>query len=406
MISYYNAIICRYGEIGLKGNNRRMFENAFVDNIRRLLYDVKELRVSRIRGRVWIEHKDKSCFTQIELTIIREQMVKLFGLETFSPVIMCNSDIDELCDIVKKTAPDIFTPRIENEKIISFRIRTKRSDKTFPFRSREVDIKLAEIIGNNYSHDTLKINLSNPNISVGCEIRHEFSFIYYETISGPGGLPTGSNAPIISLISGGIDSPISSYLAMKRGCSVEFITFHSSPYTPQESVDKVIDLVRILNQYQNPKKLHLCNLAPLQKIIRDNCSERYRTILYRRAMMKISTKLARKYKKQALLTGEAIGQVASQTVSNMSVIDASTDMLILRPLLGMDKTEIIKIANDINTFEISKLQVPDSCTVFAPGSPATSSRLQQLIDEENKIEDYENIINTIFNDIEKLEVNP
>ncbi len=402
MTSYYNAIICRYGEIGLKGNNRSMFENVFTDNIRRLLNDVKDLRISRIRGRVWIEHKDKSCFTKDELIIIKKQMVKLFGLESFSPVIMCNSDIDKLCEIVNQTAPEIFEPKIEKEKVISFRIRTKRSDKSFPLRSKDVDIKLADIIGGKYDHNSLKVNLTNPDISVGCEIRNEFSFIFYETIIGPGGLPTGSNSPIVSLVSGGIDSPVASFLAMKRGCSVEFITFHSSPYTPQESVDKVIDLVKILNQYQKPKNLHLCNLAPLQKIIRDNCSERYRTILYRRAMMRISTKLARKYKKQALLTGEAIGQVASQTVSNMSVIDSSTEMLILRPLLGMDKQEIIKIANDIDTFEISKLQVPDSCTVFAPGSPATSSRLYQLIDEENKIEDYENILDTLFNDIEKI----
>jgi len=396
----YNTIICRYGEIGLKGNNRSAFEKCFVRNMKNLLRDVQDLKVTRIRGRVWIKHKDDAIFTDAEYEIVKEQMPKLFGLESYSFAIMLEPNKDLIYDIVKTTSQYFISELLTNNPEVSFRIRVRRSDKTFPLTSNEFEIELAEAVSSNFNEDLLTVNLTKPDVSVGCEVRNEFAFIYYETLRGPGGLPTGSNSPVLSLISGGIDSPIASYMTMKRGCALDFITFHSSPYTPQESVDKVVDLVKIINSYQKTGKLLLCNLAPFQKLVRDNCNERFRTILYRRAMMKISEKVANKMKRKALLTGESIGQVASQTIDNMNVIDNATDMLILRPLLGMDKLDIIKMAYKINTFEISKLQVPDSCTVFAPGSPATTSQVFRIKLEEEKIDNYDDVLDTIIEDIE------
>ncbi len=396
----FNTILCRYGEIGLKGNNRSVFEKSFTRNMKSLLRDVQDLRITRIRGRVWIKHKDESCFTKEECETVKKQMPKLFGLESYSIGIMFEPEMGKIYDIVKETSKSFISEKLENKSSVSFAIRVRRSNKAFPLTSKEAEIELAEAVSSNFTEEELTVNLDKPEVFVGCEIRNEFAFVYYDKLSGPGGLPTGSNSPVLSLISGGIDSPVAAYMTMKRGCALDFITFHSSPYTPQESIDKVVDLVEIINQYQRRGKLFLCNLAPFQKLVRDNCSERFRTILYRRAMMRISEKVALKIKRKALLTGEAIGQVASQTIDNMNVIDNSTDMLILRPLLGMDKLDIIDISYKIETFEISKLQVPDSCTVFAPASPATTSKIYRLEEEEAKIENYDTVLDEIIENIE------
>ncbi len=401
-MSFYNAVICRYGELGLKGKNRNKFEDCFVNNIRYLLKRVEDLKIYRIRGRVWIQHQEKKHFTDEEMCEIRKRLPHLFGLESFSPVIMCEPELEELEKIVGETSVGMFDTLLEKYKNASFCVRVRRSDKRFPLTSKEMEIKLAFIIGQHPKRDDFTVSLDNPDITVGCEIRTEFAFIYYEIISGPGGLPVGSNSPIMSLISGGIDSPVAAYQAMKRGCAVEFLTFHSDPYTPKESIDKVLDLVKVLNDIQKPQRLHLCNLAPFQKLVRDNCNERFRTVLYRRAMMRIAAKVAKRRKKLALLTGEAIGQVASQTIVNMGVIDKATDMLILRPLLGTDKKDIIDFARNIGTFEISKLQVPDSCTVFAPASPATSAKLGKVENEELLIPDYEEELDKVIENMKTI----
>ncbi len=227
-----------------------------------------------------------------------------------------------------------------------------------------------------------------------------FSFIYSATYRGPGGLPVGSNSPLLALLSGGIDSPVACYMAMKRGCRVDFLTFHSAPYTPQETVDKVKRVAAVINQFQLPGKLYICNLAPMQKAIRDKCRPELRTVLYRRMMLRIAEAVARRNKRFALLTGEAVGQVASQTVINMSTINAATNMLVLRPLVGMDKNEAVKIARDIGTFDICAEQVPDSCTVFAPPSPATRASLEHAEREEARLGDYQAILDKIISEIE------
>jgi len=403
MSGMYNTIICRYGELALKKGNRNQFENWLVTNVTRLLRDVNDIKINRVRGRMWIKHSDNNYFSEEEFATIKTQLEKAFGLYSFSPAIMIEPDMEQIEDVVRKTCAPIFDKALsELKRNVTFKIRARRSNKEFPLRSKEVEIALAQIIGQYERRDDLTVNLDDSDITVGCEIRKEFAFIYFESFKGPGGLPVSPKSPVLALLSGGIDSPVACYEAMKRGCNVEYITFHSAPYTPEETIDKVTKLAAILNGYQKPGRLHIVNLAPIQKAVRDNCEERFRTILYRRAMMRISERIANKTKRKALLTGEAIGQVASQTLDNMNTIQRATDMVIIRPLITQDKEDIIETARRINTFDISAVQCIDSCTVFAPKSAATSSKPYRLVGEEEKIENYDEIIDQIISEIKTV----
>ena len=231
-------------------------------------------------------------------------------------------------------------------------------------------------------------------------MRDEFSALYLEQLPGPGGLPVGSNPRVLTLLSGGIDSPVAAYLAMKRGSGTAFLSFHSAPYTPPESVEKVKRLAAVLNTYQRPERLFSANLAAFQREVRERCRDRYRTVLYRRAMMRIAEMIAERYGYKALVTGEALGQVASQTIDNLNTINRAVHILILRPLIGADKLESIRLAEEIGTMEISKEQIPDSCTVFAPANPATAVPLDAAEEEERKIPDYSAILAKIVDEVE------
>ena len=398
----YNAIICRYHEIAIKGGNRSMFEKRMVENMYYLLRKVHDIRISRVRGRIWIERKDKELFTDEQLATIREQLQRAFGLESFSPVIMCEPTMDAMKKAVDTSCRSYFAKAFEAKPVVSFRIRAKRSNKNFELDSKGIEIELAREVGKEYDYDSLTINLEEADVTVWCELRCEFAFIYYDVIRGPGGLPVGSNSPVLALLSGGIDSPAACYEIMKRGCRCDFITFHSSPYTPQATVDKVRRIAHHLNLFQPPARLFICNLAPLQKLIRDKCNPRFRTVLYRRMMFRIARSVAVKHKRQALLTGESVGQVASQTIKNMATIDAAVDMLVLRPLVGADKNDAIALARRIGTFDMSSEQVPDSCTVFAPSNPATAVVLSKILEDEAKIPEYPDMLKEIVESIEMI----
>jgi tRNA uracil 4-sulfurtransferase len=398
----YNAIICRYHEIAIKGNNRSMFEKRMVENMYYLLRKLHDIRILRVRGRIWVEFKDKSFFSDEQLVLVKEQLQRAFGLESFSPVIMCESTMDELKKAVDSSCRSYFTKAFEKQKVVSFRIRTKRSNKDFELNSRGIDIALAEEVCKEYDYDSLTIDLENADITVWAEVRDEFSFIYYDIIRGPGGLPVGCNSPVLALLSGGIDSPVACYEIMKRGCRCDFLTFHSDPYTPQSTIDKVRRIGHHLNLFQRPARLFICNLAPLQKLIRDKCNPRFRTVLYRRMMFRIAESVAIKHKRLALLTGEAVGQVASQTIKNMATISEATSMLTLRPLVGSDKNDTIALARRIGTFDLSNVQVPDSCTVFAPSNPSTGAPLRKILEDEALIPEYKDIMQEIIDNIEML----
>ncbi|MBR2625834.1 MAG: tRNA 4-thiouridine(8) synthase ThiI [Lentisphaeria bacterium] len=396
----FNCIICRYHEIATKGNNRNMFEKCLVDNMRHAVKSIApECRIKRIRGRVWIEPGNDSGFFDPEnLPQICGKLKNVFGLESFSPAVLLPVDMDVIRQTALELAPEVFAA--SSKECPSFRVRARRSNKRFALTSNQIEIDLVTAIAEKLGENSFTINLKNADITLGCEIRDEFSALYFDVIHGPGGLPVGSNPRVLTLLSGGIDSPVAAWQIMKRGSPTDYITFHSSPYTPPETVDKVRGLAAKLNTFQRKGRLFIVNLAEFQKAVRDNCSERLRTVLYRRAMFRIAEAVARREDCKALVTGEALGQVASQTVANMDTINRAIDMLVLRPLVGADKLETIAIAEKIDTMKQSSVQVPDSCTVFAPSNPATSAPVDLALKEEAKIPDYAGILEKIIQDIE------
>lgn len=395
----YNCVICRYHEIATKGNNRNMFEKCLVDNIRHVLKSgAPECRVRRIRGRVWIEPENRETIDSASLQFIIERLPEVFGLESFSPAVLLPVDMDVIRETALQLAPGAFAScPVEHP---SFRVRARRSNKRFALTSQQIEIDLVTAIADKIGENSFSIDLKNADITLGCEVRDEFSALYFDTYRCAGGLPVGSNPRVLTLLSGGIDSPVAAWQIMKRGSPTDFITFHSSPYTPPETVDKVRGLAATLNNFQRHGRLFIVNLAEFQKAVRDNCSERMRTVLYRRAMFRIAEAVASREDCKALVTGEALGQVASQTVANMDTINRAIDMLVLRPLVGADKLETIAIAEKIGTMKQSSVQVPDSCTVFAPSSPATSVPVDLALKEEAKIPGYATILEKIINDIE------
>ena len=255
------------------------------------------------------------------------------------------------------------------------------------------------VISEMFPREQLKVDLSNSDISVGIEVRDINALIYYQVFPGPGGLPTGSNSPVLALLSGGIDSPVACQMIMNRGCHVDFLTFHSYPYTPMASLEKVQKIARKLNTFQKPGTLYACNLSEIQKQIRDLCTEKFRTVLYRRMMMRIANMICHRKKLNALVTGEAVGQVASQTIINLGTIDAAAQFVMLRPLCGMDKLETIRRAEKLGTYELSIDPQPDSCTVFAPPSPSVAAKLFDIEREEAKLGDIHALLEKAYSEM-------
>ena len=378
-----------------------MFERCLADNVKHLLKDVPEARVSRVRGRVRVELADKAPFSADQLEIIRKQLSKCFGLESFSPAVITEVDMEKIRPLAVELAAGAIAEKSNGEKTVSFRVRARRSNKRFPLSSKEIEIDLVTAVAARTGENRFTIDLSNADVTLGCEIRDEFAVLYMESFPAPGGLPVGCNPRVMTLLSGGIDSPVAAWMIMKRGSPCDYITFHSAPYTPPETVEKVQQVAAKLNEYQLRGTLCIANLSKFQKEVRDKCKERFRTLLYRRAMMRIAEMAARRRRCHALVTGDSLGQVASQTVPNMYSVGKAVDMLVLRPLVGSDKLECIRLAEEIGTFDISNVQVPDSCTVFAPSSPCTSSEPEELEYEEAKISDYWQILEKIVSNMEE-----
>lgn len=401
-MSIFNTIICRYNEIATKGHNRSMFENRLLENIRYFCSGICDIKASRIRGRIFLYKTDRSEFTDEESNRISDALKRCFGLDSFSFCLEGKPDMEEVKEMVRKSAPFYFEQKMAAGPV-KFRSRARRSDKSFPLDSKGIEIEIATLIDAMYG-DRICVDLEQPDISIGIEMREQTAIVYYETIKAPGGLPTGSNSPVLALLSGGIDSPVACNMMMKRGCHVDYLTFHSFPYTPMESVEKVARLAAVLNRWQKAGNLYACNISEIQKLIRDHCTPKFRTVLYRRMMMRIAGMLCSRNNLAAIVTGEAAGQVASQTIENMSVIDRSTDYLILRPLCGMDKNETIERAVAMDTFNISIEPMADSCTVFAPDSPVLHAKLHTAEWEESKIPDLEDALQKAFESIEKVEI--
>ena len=382
----YNLILCRYSEIALKGKNRWRFEQKMIDRIHYLLNKFSNLKIKKIRGRVVVHYSDYAVFNPEETVLMTEALTFVFGLDSFSFAIRTASTMDSIRDVVIDNSNLIIDNAVKDKKteVLAYRIRVKRSDKQFPISTKDVEIDLAELVC--FNSKALKVDLSdNADITVYCEIHKDETFVFFDKQKGATGLPSGSNPPVLTLLSGGFDSSVAAYMMMKRGVFVDFITFHSYPFTPSETIKKTRRLASVLNKYQGNRRLFACNLLEVQKIICAETYETFRTIFYRRFMFRLAERIAYKNKNKALVTGESVGQVASQTIVNLGNIDNAIDMLVLRPLVGMNKIEILNAAEKIGTFDISKEQLPDSCTVFSPSNPSTGAPRKMILSEEKRL---------------------
>jgi len=364
-----NYIICHYAEIALKGGNRLFFENKLLENIKKAV-NPDFLEWARLfRGRIILKLSEKSNKKEL-----KQNLKKVFGIAFFCFAKQSSLDIKE----IKKISLEL----IKEKKGKTFKIDASRDNKGFTLNSQQINEAVGEYV---LKHSDKQVKLQNPGITCFIEILKN-AYIYTDKISGLGGMPVGSAGNVVSLISGGIDSPVSSYLLMKRGANCIFTSFHSYPYTDEQSLKKIEELVKILNQFQYDSKLYLIPFADIQKEISLKTPSSLRIILYRRMMLRISQEIAKKEKAKALVTGESLAQVASQTLENIEVINESCLIPVFRPLIGMDKQEIIQIAKEIGTFKTSIIPHQDCCIRFMPSNPETKAKIKEVKDAEKKLD--------------------
>ncbi len=358
--------ICHYHEIGLKGENRRFFEEKLVENIKKALPARSFEFVKRISGRIIIKSNKEG---------IGDCLENVFGIAYFARAFSCRQ---EMADI-KKKAFDI----LKNQKFKTFKIAAQRSKKEFPLTSQEINEQVGEFILRKASG--IGVDLEKPDLTCFIEIVDKYAFLYLEKVRGPGGLPVGCSGKAVALLSGGIDSPVAAFRVMKRGVKVIFLHLHAYPYTNRASIEKAQKIVKLLNKYQFDSRIYLVPFADIQKEILTKTPEKLRVLLYRRMMFRVAESIAGKEKAKALVTGENLGQVASQTLENLGVIEKAAGLPILRPLLTEDKEEIINSAKTIGTFDISILPDQDCCARFLPKHPATRASLEEVEKAEKKI---------------------
>lgn len=384
-------IICHYAEIGLKGKNRNFFEKKLADNIKRALKDLGvDIGITMASGSIIV---NLNSISQDEIMMIKKCLSLTPGIYHFSFAISVDPDLETF----KKESFDL----LKDEDFNSFKIDTKRSDKSYPVKSMEVNKEVGAFIVDKFSK---AVKMDDPDVVIFIEIIREKrgetkAFIFKDKTKGIGGLPVGSSSRALSLMSGGIDSPVASFLTMKRGVKNEFIHFHSYPFTSKESINKVKDIIRVMNKIQFESIIHWVPFADAQKEIVASVPAPLRIVMYRRFMMRIASKIAYKKNIPALVTGDSIGQVGSQTLENIRTISEASKLPILRPLSGMDKEEIIDIAKGINTFDISIRPCEDTCSRFMPNNPTTKADLNDVRSAEEAI-DIDRMIDECINQTE------
>ena len=382
----YDHIMVRFGELSTKGKNKKDFIFRLGDNIRNALKEYKSLTYQVRMDHIYIKLNDENPETVIE------RLKDVSGIYSFSLVIKTDTDIENLKNVVL----DLLLK--ENKK--TFKMRAKRADKLYPIISDDINRIIA---GHVLKNSEYKVDVHNPDVLVSITIRNDAAYIYTSDILGAGGYPLGVGGKALMMMSGGIDSPVASYLLMKRGVAIECVHFAAPPYTNAAVIDKIKDLCKELNRYQAKIKVHIVPFTKLQEDIYKYSNESYSITIMRRMMYRISERLAKKYKCLALANGESIGQVASQTLVSMDVINAVTNMPVIRPLAIFDKTDIIKISKKINTYAISIRPYEDCCTIFAPKNPKTMPKLEEVEAFEEKW-DYESEINDCISNAETIVV--
>lgn len=360
------VLLVRYAEIHLKGLNRPYFERSLMKRIELALRPLPA-KVVREQGRVFV-----FGVPEAEVDGAADKLTRVFGIHSVSPAVA----VEKEWDAIVAAAKSIVARRIEGLQDASFKVIARRADKRFPMRSQEICRMLGGVLLEAY--DTLRVDVHTPDFYVGVEIRQEQAFLFAEERMGVGGMPVGTNGHAMLLISGGIDSPVAGYMIAKRGVRVSAVHFFSYPYTSERAREKVVELTRILAGYAGEVTLYLVPFTEIQLAIYEKCPQSETTVLMRRLMMQISERIALSCGAQALVTGESIGQVASQTIESLTVTNDAVRLPVFRPLIGFDKEEIIDRAKAIGSFETSILPYEDCCTVFVPQHPVTKPRLEEI----------------------------
>lgn len=383
-------ILVKNGELALKGLNRSSFEDKLIKNMKRHLEDLGEFNFTKSQSTIMIEPLD----SDIDLDDAVERLTKVFGIAALSRVAVCEKNMDEIIKTAKEYLEDDLL------SVRTFKVEAKRSDKKFPLKSPEICRELGGRLLQAFHH--LKVDVHSPQITVVVEVRDKHAFIHGNSIKGAGGMPTGTSGRAAVLISGGIDSPVAAYMMAKRGIELISVHFASPPYTSELAEMKVMELLKKVAAYCGTITTFVVPFTEIQEAIRDFCPEDYFTLVMRRIMMQISERLAKAQHCQALITGESVGQVASQTIYALGCTDNATSMPVFRPCIGMDKEEIIKISRKIDTFDTSIQPYEDCCTVFTPKHPKTRPTVEDVIDAQNKIEDLDRMMDDAIKNVKRV----
>jgi thiamine biosynthesis protein ThiI len=383
----YDHILIRFGEMSTKGKNRKRFVYRLKRNIEKKLRDFKKIEIEQTRDRLYIRLNGESHENIIE------QLKHVFGIQSFSLAMRTENDLEKIKEAALAAIKEL---PYEGK---TFKVTAKRAYKQFPVGSNELNYEIGSYILRNT--ENLTVNVHEPDIDVRVEVRQGGTDITCKDIPGAGGLPVGTSGKAMLMLSGGIDSPVAGYLAMKRGLEIEAVHFFSPPFTSERAKQKVIDLVKKLTEYSGKIKLHIVPFTEIQQTIQKQVPDGYSLISTRRMMLRITDALRKKHNGLAIVTGESLGQVASQTLESMATINDVTTTPILRPLVAMDKTEIIEIAKKIDTFDISVRPYEDCCTIFTPSAPKTRPKKEKAAHYESFV-DFESLINEAVNKTETL----
>ena len=380
----WKEILIRYGELSTKGRNKNDFINRLRENVRYSFNDLMPLKIRAERDRMFIEIENEE-----KMNVLMERLPEVFGIQSFSPVASCEKDMEQ----IKALAIQIM--ELYKEQEITFKVEVRRTDKNFPLDSHAIQREIGGTVLRNYQN--LSVNVKKPDVELRIEVRLDAVYMMAQVIPGAGGMPIGSNGKSLLMLSGGIDSPVAGYLMMKRGVRLEAIHFYSPPYTSQNSLQKVKDLANELTKFGAKIRLHIIPFTELQVLIKENVPENVTMTTTRRMMLRIADKVREEIDAVAIVTGESLGQVASQTLESLTAINAVTSTPILRPLIASDKLDIIEIAERIGTYETSIQPYEDCCTIFTPASPKTKPKLEKVMHYESFTEFDEYIERAVRN---------
>ncbi len=390
------VFLVKYGEIAIKGKNRYLFENRLVDTIRNNLKELGRFTTKKEQGRIMVEPLEEGL---IDEHIVIDKLSRIFGIVGIAYGL---KEEEISMEAVKRLAYAQMKKEC-SDKAVTFKVETRRADKRFPLDSREINAQIGEYLLDEFEGQ-IKVDVHHPEVRIMVELRNS-TYVYATTYKGSGGMPYGSNGRATLLLSGGIDSPVAGWMVAKRGVEIDAIYFHSPPYTSERAKDKVVDLAKKVAAYTGSMKVHVIPFTEIQMTIYEKCPHIQLTLIMRRIMMRIAEKVAKMNGSMALITGESIGQVASQTMQSLVVTDSATTMPVFRPLIGFDKEEIVQISKKIDTYETSILPYEDCCTVFVPKHPEIKPRLDIIERSEEILADtLEQMIENAIGQMEIIQI--